>query len=379
MGSLRKLICTLAAVASTAVCAATAGAETPPDIRVLVIDKEGAVTIAGEGSGLMATLAPRSVQERFGAALRIAAGPSGLLVAGRERGPELTLTCSARRYRVGNRSFRGTITVLWKAPRELMVVNALPLEDYLAGLINSEISSSWPPEAIKAQSVAARTYALHQIETAKRAASRPYDITGTVLDQVYDGAHQEDQLAIRAVGATRGQVLLRAGALFPSYYHSCCGGQTEHAHNVWPGEAGPPPIRDPYCAGSLRSTWSAAIPLRAFISGLARKGVALSNVRSIATAAHADSPRTDLVLIDDDRGIQMVQATELRRLFGYGVVKSTWFNAEIQGSQILFTGRGYGHGVGLCQWGAKGMAEEGFGYRDILKFYYPDAEVAAAY
>lgn len=355
-------------------------AEPPPSIRVLVIDSVPSITVQGMGGALRIAHPQAREEERLGAAARITAGKTGLILNGADRGLAFVVSCSAGRYRVGERSFRGSLMILWKEAGKLMVVDTLPLEDYLAGLINSEISSSWPPEAIKAQAVAARTYAMNQVQSARRnGGARPYDITATTLDQVYDGAHQEDLRSHDAVAATRGQLLLRRGEVFPAYYHSCCGGRTEHAHNVWAGEEGPPPIDDASCSRSPKLLWSYAIPLREFVAGLSREGISVRAVRSVATSALTDSPRVDTLLIEDDDGMRMVKATALRRIFGYQNIKSTWFEAALKRNEILFTGRGYGHGVGLCQWGAKGMAEDGNGYREILKSYYPDAEVGTLY
>lgn len=376
---MKQFSCIALAVASILILPGLLRAEPPPEIRVLVIDGRPQVTIEGEGSALKIRSASGRDEERLGAAVRIAAGEAGLVISGAERGRELSLTCAAGRYHIEGRSFRGTLTVVWKERGRLQVIDQLPLEDYLSGLINSEISSSWPLEAIKAQAVAARTYAMHQIEGARRAAPpRPYDLTSTVLDQVYDGAHQEDFRSQRAVAATRGEFLVRGGTIFPAYYHSCCGGRTEAATNVWPGEQGPPPLDDPYCARSPKRAWSYRMPLRGFIEGLRAGGIALNVVRQLV-ATQDDSPRVDLLLIEDDDGPKMVKATFLRKVFGYQNIKSTWFDVGIEGHEVVFTGRGYGHGVGLCQWGAKGMADEGIGYRDILKFYYSDADVVTLY
>nr|HPM41288.1 SpoIID/LytB domain-containing protein [bacterium] len=290
------------------------------------------------------------------------------------------LTCGARRFRIGQRSFRGEISILWRERGNLFVVNRLPLEDYLAGLINSEISSSWPIESIKAQAVAARTYAMNQVEGARRAASkRPYDITGTTLDQVYDGAHQEDYRSHEAVRETRGQLLTRGGSVFPAYYHSCCGGRTERASTVWAGEAGPPVISDEWCARSPKLLWSYTIPAKKLSEELSRAGVRIGTPRSVATSALPDSPRNEMLLIEDEEGLKTVLATTARKALGYANLKSTWFEVEMKGGEVVFTGRGYGHGVGLCQWGAKAMAEAGRSYRDILKFYYPDSELVTLY
>lgn len=355
-------------------------ASQPPEIRVLVIDSVPKAFIEGIGSPLSAVSESGNCSGIKSKGVTISATQSGLLVGRSQCGNSIVISNKNERYRISGRSFRGSITAVWKSNGSLMIIARMPLEDYLAGLINSEISSSWPVESIKAQAVAARTYAMNQIEGAQNAAkARPFDITSTMLDQVYEGAHLEDNRSRLAVADTRGEMLLRNGEIFPAYYHSSCGGHTERAENVWEGERGPPVIDDPYCSQSPKFTWSYNIPVSRFAEIMNGQGTPISTVRTIATSVLQDSPRVDMLLVEDDQGLKMIRATELRRIFGYQNIKSTWFEANLRGGSISFTGRGYGHGVGLCQWGAKGMAEEGIGYRDILKFYYPDADVARLY
>ncbi len=334
-----------------------AEAAPPPSLRVLVIESVPSVTIEGAGLALIDTDSGRRRRMK-GDSVRVLAGEGGLTANGRSRGKLINLSCGASRCRIRGRLFRGEISIAQRDDGRFSVINRVSLEDYLAGLINSEISSSWPRESIKAQAVAARTYAMNQMEAARRSASsRGYDITGTTLDQVYDGAHQEDYRSRDAVMETRGEVMLRDGRIFPAYYHSCCGGRTEHAANVWAGEKGPPVVEDSWCARSPKLLWSWRIPIRSFLSRLSEAGIEAGIMRTIAATVLPDSPRNEMVIIEDADRLVTVRATELRRIFGYKNIKSTWFDAEIRGDDVVFTGRGYGHGVGLCQWGAKAMAE----------------------
>lgn len=357
------------------------GQTTPaPDIRVLVIDAVTSLTVDGGSSPLRIETTPGKKCTGLDSTTTVAAGESGLAIGDEGCGREIAIRNDEQRYRVGERMFRGRLALIWKGPGRLIVVDHLPLEDYLVGLINSEISSSWPPEAIMAQAVAARTYALSRIERARQGESKlPYDVRSTVLDQVYQGAQGEDYPSRRAVAATRGDVLKRGGKIFASYYHSCCGGQTEHARNVWPGEKDSPAVKDDYCRRSPKRLWNLRIPLAGFAQTLRDNGVDVADVTSVASSKHDDSPRTELILVGDDGGIKIVRATDLRRMFGYRNIKSTWFDVRTDRGSIEFGGRGYGHGVGMCQWGAKAMAESGKSYRDILKFYYPDAYIIKAY
>lgn len=371
----------LSAVAALSLFSANALALPPPEVRVLIAEGpeatvEGALTplriATGDPRGGSGTLA--------GMRATLIAGPKGLVHDGTPIGPVAGIVSRQDRFRIAGRLYRGEIRVTWEAEGKLLVVDVIPLEDYLVGLIGSEISPAWPAEAQKAQAVAARTYALHHAQAVSVSASpRAYDVTSSVLSQVYDGVHKEDNRAREAVAATRGQVLERDGRIFPAYYHSCCGGRTEHARNVWEDASGPPVIEDGYCERSPRHDWSWRSPLAAFTAKLAINGIAIGRITDVAIEGEPDNPRIANLIIADENGAHAVKATELRRIFGFSEIKSTWFEPQLAGNEIRFTGRGYGHGVGMCQWGSKGMADAGKGYREILKFYYPDAELITAY
>jgi stage II sporulation protein D len=361
--------------------AALASALPPPNIRVLVEDAQ-IVTISAGGLPLetIGNTRPLPGQRTPRDTVTIRSTEEGLAIGDIIVGRELSLSARGRPLRIEDRTFRDGLTVLWERPEALLVINRLPLEDYLVGLIGSEISPAWPVEAQKAQAVAARTYALYQAEALRKGGSaQPYDVTGSVLSQVYEGAHREDHRARVAVTATRGEVLLRNGSILKAYFHSCCGGRTEHAHNVWPGEKGPPVKEDPFCERSPRSVWSWRMALPAVTEKLRVNGIEIGAISEIAAESEADDPRTATLLFMSENRVVPVKATELRRIFGFAEIKSTWFAASIDAGDLVLIGRGYGHGVGMCQWGAKGMAEQGKSYREILNFYYPDGELRTAY
>jgi stage II sporulation protein D len=361
-----------------------AGAEAfgagPPDIRVLIIDDAAAVAIEGIGYSLEVASPGTRAATRRERRVTIRAGEKGLVLDGKDAGEDLLIQNKSREYKIADRTFGGVISVHFKSSGHMMAVDSIPIEKYLVGLVGSEISPGWPKDAIKAQIVAARTYALSKIDSAKKAdPNRAYDITSTITSQVYHGSHVEDGRAYDAVRETSGEVLYRDGAVFPSYYHSCCGGRTEYAHNVWDSEKGPPIVEEKYCERSPKFTWDYSIRTSEFASKMTENGVPISGITGVATTAFQDSPRVQMLIVEDKNGMQMIESRDLRRILGYTNVKSTWFEATFANGTIKFTGRGYGHGVGMCQWGAKGMAEDGVGYKDILKFYYSDATLGRAY
>lgn len=269
---------------------------------------------------------------------------------------------------VNGKSYRGLVEISPQG-KGLLVVNELPLEDYLVGLINCEISSQWPMEAIKAQAVIARSYAIFQKESRKGSL---YHLESTVLDQVYDGSDIEDSRAARGVKETAGEVLTYSEAVIQAFYHSNCGGHTEKAENVW-GYALPylTGVSCRYCETSSPYRWEQRIPLKKLEAQLKGGGVTLSGLRDVRPGTRNRSGRLNEVQFIAAGGKTAIPAVQLRKVAGYSVIKSTNFEVRLSGDDLLFTGTGYGHGVGLCQWGAKQRAADGFDYREILSYYYP--------
>jgi stage II sporulation protein D len=112
---------------------------------------------------------------------------------------------------------------------------------------------------------------------------------------------------------------------------------------------------------------------------LERNGIAIEGVGSVSIRSEMDSPRVDQLIVEHAGGVEAIKATDLRSMFGFARIKSTWFDAKLARGSVVFDGRGYGHGVGMCQWGAKGMADQGASYEQILKFYYADAQIMKSY
>lgn len=349
----------------------------PPDIRVLVIENTQSMTVKSLSNDLRIKSPNGDDDESIGKSVEVRADSQGIILNGRHYGKEVLILNSDRKYSVGDRTFFGTLTFVSRSGGNFDLISNLPLERYLVGIMGSEISPQWPTESIKAQAVAARTYAMDKMN--KRQSSAAYDIASTVLAQVYHGSHVEAPKAFEAVEATRGEVLQKNGVVFPTFYHSTCGGKTEHAHNVWKGENGPPVIEDKYCTRSPKFKWSYSIGVDEFAQMLSKNGFPVGKILSVNVSILPDSPRVENLLVEDESGMKMIPATEVRRIIGYTEVKSTWFTAKTSSNRIQFEGQGYGHGVGMCQWGAKGMADAGFSYRDILKTYYPDAQLTRAY
>lgn len=255
----------------------------------------------------------------------------------------------------------------------LLVVNELPLEDYLVGLINCEISSSWPIEAIKAQAVIARTYAVNRRETRRNAL---YHLESSVIDQVYNGCEIEDNRARRGVSETAGEVLMYDGAVIQAFYHSSCGGKTEAAENVW-GKSIPylKGVDCQYCQLSPSSAWDLKLSLKEVGERLRAAGFKATGLIDIRAGVRNSRGRLKNVIAVTQGGEFAIPGDQFRKAIGYGVIKSTNFTVRVVSGDVVFSGLGNGHGVGLCQWGAKQRALEGFSYSEILSYYYPGTEL----
>ena len=293
-------------------------------------------------------------------------------------------------------------------------VNELDIEKYLDGLVNAEFSSSWPAPAVAAQVVAARTYAVHQMIRMRRNPSSTYDVDASVSDQVYDGSIKEDSRASQSVLKTKGLVLVAPdGGKIPikAFYHSTCGGRTELPEKVWGMcESGfKRSVKCPFCGASPRIKWSAELAADDVRDALLRSdGGAggtlfwpaswrkiirtgkLMDVRALPYAgekAQLDGRVATVVTSWSHAGVLheiRFPAARLRDWAGPQKIRSTAFSvsrSRVRGGfgAWRFDGRGNGHGVGMCQWGAKTMGERGFAMQDILKHYYPDAMLRKAW
>jgi stage II sporulation protein D len=343
----------------------------PEVIRVALL--KGVESVRLEGIGVLAT-DENGEPLRDNSQFYVAKAKNGLIVNGvfLHR-----LTASAPLFMVVNgRKYRGKVEI-YSADKGMLVVNELPLEDYLVGLINCEISSQWPMEAIKAQAVVARTYAVYQKEARKTAI---YQLESTVMDQVYEGCEIEDSRAVRGVNETAGEVLTYENKVIQAYYHSNCGGHTEASENVW-GVALPylKGVDCAYCLMVPSARWEQTISLKKIESLLKSNGYQVNGLRDIKSGKKNRSGRvTDLTLLSA-KGNLIISAVNLRKTIGYSVIKSTNFEVRTTDDDAFFTGIGYGHGVGLCQWGAKQRAGDGFDYREILSYYYPGTRLEKIY
>jgi stage II sporulation protein D len=271
---------------------------------------------------------------------------------------------------IGIRPYRGLLELRRTPSGRLTVINEVDLEEYLYGVLKMEVDPAWPAEALKAQAVAARTAALWSLN---KFSSEGYDVRANTDSQVYDGVTAEDPRTSAAVDETRGEIMTYQGRPIFAAYHSDSGGYTESIEFVWGGTyAYLKGVPDPYSVGAPRHEWVVRMDLAVFEDRLRRAGRMVAGVSGIEVAEATPSGRATLLRIAGAHGVLLLKGADLRTILGADL-RSTLFTVRLVSEaqpQVEFLGRGYGHGVGLSQWGARGMAEAGRRYREILSYYY---------
>ena len=296
----------------------------------------------------------------------IALGNQILPVFGVRIEPESQATIS-----LNGKRLRGTIEIVRQENLTLLVINHVALEDYLRGVLSKEAPDYWPPEALKAIAIAARTYALYQRFTKERV---DYDVTGDVMSQDYGGKTEEKAATTRAVKATAGLIITYQGKLFPTFYHSTCGGMTENGRAM--GDFDLEPLRGgvvcSFCLASPFFRWQRRLT-KADVGWALRKSRygsigAVSDIR--VTKRTAAGRAQEITLVGAQRTLKLT-GYDLRALLGFERIRSPLFSIVPVGDFFILEGHGWGHGVGMCQWGAAELARRGFSAREILAYYYP--------
>ena len=413
-----------------------------PNLRVGILTNQHTIEVSADAKFDIVSTDAAKVLGSFGAndTVTIAVRESGFTINDRPvkatglavvKKKEHALVSSEHYLYANKRRYRGDLSVHRTIGKPGMtMVNTLPVEQYLYGVIKNEISPEWAKEAVKAQAVAARTYALANVNKHK---ADGFDICSTTDCQVYGGRESEAPKAIDAVNTTRGLVLTYKDKLITAYFHSSSGGYTENSENVWSSE-------QPYLRGvadfdqdSPYYKWEKKLTLAELTQVITEAGYNIGYLQAIELSPLAIPP-----IVSPDRGVSgrvktlylkgttgniQITGTKLRNMLN---LKSTLFditvikghheltmpisaskdNKPAQSSgmlaltrkkssnlspltvaptdYIVITGFGWGHGLGLSQWGAKAMAEKGPAgnteyFKDILKHYYQAVEIKKAY
>jgi len=342
-------------------------------IRVALVPDLVSVTISGRPDLVLASPDGGLLAQGLTLPVQIVPGPRGLTIQGEPTDlQEVIASSTGGVVRVNDQVFGGNLHIALLRDK-LRLINELDVEEYLKGVVPLEISPDWNSEALKVQAIIARTYVLHQ-----RGANlgREYDVLATTADQVYGGRTVEKPAATQAVIETRGLVLTYDGALILSAYHSTAAGPTENAAEVWGIDL--PYLRGVSCPFDHNSpyyAWDRSFPMDTVQESLAKAGYNVGTIASITPYRWTEAGRISRLRLLHSRGELILRAEDLRRILGYRELPSTHFKIEKMGRNMEVQWNGYGHGVGLCQWGAKEMAEMGYGYEKILKYYYPGVHV----
>jgi stage II sporulation protein D len=269
--------------------------------------------------------------------------------------------------------YRGEMDVI-RTGRGFDAVNRVELEDYLKGVLPKEMHHFWPFGALKAQAIASRSFAVYRAEQRK---GKYYDLTADTFSQVYGGQSSEKWRTNRAVHATRGKVLEYDGKILPAYFHSCCGGRTENMAQVWGEELEPlKGVKCSWCRWSPYFRWQVRVPTKTIVEKLEGKGYQIKRIDDIREGVRDSSGRLEYVRIRSRNKWFEISTGHFRSAISKRVLKSSNFNVKKYPTFYLFSGYGWGHGVGMCQWGAFGLAIRWKNAEWILNHYYPGAKIA---
>ncbi|WP_334138138.1 SpoIID/LytB domain-containing protein [Thermovirga lienii] len=380
--------------------------------------------------------------------------PKKIYVNGKSATLPLAITSKTPIY-WGNRPYRGWLQI-YPSSQGFNVINVISVEQYLRGVLKMEVNPAWQMEALKAQAVVARTYALRN---KGKHSSQGFDLCALPHCQVYRGINAEDPKLDRAITSTKGLVLYYGSKLAVTPYHSDSGGYTANVWDVWSGNI--PYLKaqkEPFSYVSPYSNWRAVIPLGELESKLRKNGINLGKIQRITIAKRDEGGRAVSILIEGTGGRKTIKASKFRMIAGSDKIRSTNFEikgvgknrstptgrlsnqlseeavlndhdgkllsslvkegvfsteelmdmlvhperkphylrvalqrqsgtksktsyyfASSNGNALVLEGRGWGHGVGMSQWGAKSMAEHGWDFKKILMYYYPGTKLKKIY
>jgi len=384
-----------------------------PVIRVLVLSSSSSATVAGAGAVKVLTSGGSVLAESSrGGTVSLQRLSSGLQVrmdatgqSARSEG-DLVIDAGTSPLSVGGVWYSGRVLARASEGSGIDLINLVPLETYLEGVVPHEIGSPGPDAyaAIEAQTIAARTYALSRMDLNR---ARPYDVEAGVMDQVYRGNERRNRLASSAVQETRGLVLKYQGSLCDAYYSATCGGHTSDIRRMWPDRPDAPFLHgsldrgsgdtESFCAQARNFRWCYSFSGRALGNTLRQTlpplvgvpAASIGGLMDLRIAKRSPSGRVERLEIVTSTGTYTVQGDKIRRALMLDVTKgrilpSAMFDLDKRMAgdtlaSVNIVGGGNGHGIGMCQNGAIGMARRGYAYDMILQHYYPGSELRAGY
>lgn len=357
---------------------------TPRPVRSLELTINGGCTIRAVGKS-----EPLSQPKQIATAV-VTAGSSGVRIGDEQyqaRSLEI-VPWTPPDLTVDDRKYRGTLRLFVRPGQRLMAVNVIALEEYLASVVDSEMPAKFPDAARRAQAIAARTYVLYQAQHI--GAASQFDVYATTRSQNYLGYEYRNSAGRRLAGEsadsrrlvaeTAGMVCTYNGQLFCTYYSAVCGGETTAGRYVFADAAPVCRCVDcEWCQQADRYRWSARIDVATASAALERyfdrqRKPFESLVRIVRSPK---TPRGSVATfrVSDGHRTHSISAADLRHLFRSTTLHSPKFTIQQTRDELIVNGQGHGHGVGLCQWGARGQALDGRGTLEILAHYYRGSQV----
>jgi stage II sporulation protein D len=348
-------------------------------VRVGLIVKAASFNLAGDDYKLYEMQNPVGARFKKGNDYFVTSVRGRVIIDGKSYSSPLRITPAASQgfVRINGKNYRDSVIVAADGSR-LTVINELGIDNYVRGVLAAEMSADWPTEALKAQAVAARGFVWRN---SGRHAKDGFDVCATVHCQVYIGAAGEHSSTDKAVAATAGEILTdRNGEPANTVFHASCGGHTEEPSNVWDVSSAPITYliakKCPYCGWYKHFKWNSVIDETHIRSRLNAAGYKVGKIRSLEIVSRNVSGRARFIKVIHSGGSLVVKAGKFRLAVDAWKMKSTKLDAIVRRKDSFeFRGQGWGHGVGMCQAGAKGMADSGRNYRDILGFYYSGAYI----
>lgn len=349
------------------------------EMRVAIQDGVSQVTVGSSTRAIVRDSSGRNLGEIAAMNAFVAAPTKGMVKLDRWQAKQIWVEPTAGGYVfIGDRWYRGRTQVV-ATGKGLTAINYVDLEQYLYSVLGGEMYPTWPLEALKAQAVVARSYVLHQRE---HSANNLYDVGNTTSWQVYKGIADETSSTQTAVNATAGQVLVHQGKIIKAVFHSSSGGHTENVENVWvrplPYLKGVPDFDQ----GTPEYEWVKTFSR----SELSARITGVGNIISMKPQRTTPQGRVVTMRVVGDAGTRTISGETIRKALD---LKSTKFKilptyeptaakgkANLAPQSFQVQGNGYGHGLGMSQWGAYNLARKGYDYRQIVLYYYKNTALA---
>ena len=337
------------------------------ELRVAIQKNANNVKIGSSTTAVVKDSTGREIGELTPMAALSAQPENGKIVLDKLQGSEIVVEPTNDGYVwIGDRWYRGKTRLVLNG-NNITAINHVDLEQYLYSVVGAEAVSTWPIEALKAQAVAARSYALYKRKTG---ANQLYDVDTTISTQVYKGLNTEYVTTHEAVNTTAGQIMTHNDSVILAAFHASSGGHTENVEDIWTSAL-------PYLRGvvdydheSPVFEWNKDFPVSQFSSLL---GIGVGNIKQIIPEKVTPRGRIVTMKLVGDRGTIEVTGAQVRKVLE---LRSTLFRIQANGNSIKVHGRGFGHGLGLSQWGAYHLAKQGVDYHQILAHYYQNARLS---